>query len=216
MPLSYEFTPANVNDTVKLESVLDKALLDYSWLKPTHCIADRGYDSLSNHQAIHKRGIKPIIHIRKAINSTLHGDIYTTIGEPTCMGGNPMEYVRTDSTTGKHLYTCRPEGCHRLQMNLFPPTCRDWHWEDPNDNLRIISVVARASDEWKRMYKKRTVVERTFSSLKRSRLLGQHQYLTQSKIRAHVALSVLTYTATMLSRVLANDVENIRGMRLRV
>ena len=96
---------------------------------------------------------------------------------------------------------------------MFMSNCGDQHWENPEDNLRVISVVARASSEWKKMYRKRTIIERGFSSLKRSRLLDKHQYLTQRKIRTHAALSVLTYVATMLAHVLAGDVERIRRMR---
>ena len=70
----------------------------------------------------------------------------------------------------------------------------------------------------KEMYKKRTVVERTFSSLKRSQgCLIKHQYLTQGKVRAHIALSVLTYVGTMLVRESWLEMwKGMRQMRIRV
>ena len=169
---------------------------------------------MANHEVLVQQGIKPIIHIRKPINSKLHDDIYSTIGEPTCMGKKVMQWLRTDPKTGHHLYGCPPTGCHRKsQAFMFSMNCGDKHWENPADNLRVISVVARASPEWQEIYRKRTVIERGFSVMKRSRLLDQHQYLTQRKIRTHVALSMLTYVATMLAHVLAGDVEWIRRMR---
>lgn len=222
VPLTYTLTPANIGDTTEFKPVLDKAVADYRWFQPEYCIADRGYDSFKNHRAVLAKNIKPIIHIRRPTGAKpgkfhhLHHGIYSTIGEPTCVGGKVMDYKLTNPDTGDHLYQCPAGGCSRLQQKLFPPPCRDAHWESPKNALRVISTVARASDEWKRMYKKRTVVERTFSSLKRSRLLDQHQYLTQGKVRAHVALSMLTYVATMLAHTLAGDVEGIRWMRLRV
>ncbi len=197
--------------------VLQKTKKEYPWLQPTHFLADRGYDAISHHELLRRQGIKPIIHIRKPINSKLHDGIYTTLGEPTCMGKQAMEYVHTDPQTGHHLYRCPPAGCDRAtQKHMFLPNCGDSHWENPDDNLRVIGVVARASPEWKEMYKQRQVIERGFSSLKRSRLLDKHQYMTQKKLRAHVALSVLTYTATMLARVLAGDTARIRQMRIGV
>ena len=216
VPLSYIILPANRNDSPQLPRVVNEAQQIYSWLKPNYLLADRGYDAISNHKMLYREGIKPIIHIRKPINSRLHDGIYSTMGSPTCMGKKVMQWLRTDPQTGHHLYRCPPGGCQRKnQMRLFPQ-CQDSHWENPEDNLRVIGVVARESPEWKRMYRQRPVIERGFSSLKRSRLLDKHQHLTQGKIRTHIALSVLTYTATMMAHVLAEDVGRIRQMRVRI
>ena len=219
-PLSYRLRPANVNDTTELQPVYEKARKQYPWMKPEYLIADRGYDAAKHHKYLHSLGIKPIIHIRQTTGprrkDKLHHTIYSTMGAPTCMGGMEMEYLNTDPQTGKHLYQCPPGGCIRkLQGRLFPQ-CNDSHWEDPNDDIRVIGIVARASQEWEEKYKKRTVIERGFSSMKRSRLLNKHMYTEQSKIRAHVALATLTYAATMLGHMLAKDPDSIRRMRLRV
>lgn len=215
VPLHYVLLPANRNDSPQLPRVVKEARQVYPWLKPTHLMADRGYDATSNHETLVKQGIKPIIHIRKPINSKLHDDIYSTMGEPTCMGKKTMQWLRTDPKTGHHLYGCPPAGCHRkTQAHMFMMNCGDQHWEKPEDNLRVISTVARASPEWQDMYRKRPIIERGFSSMKRSRLLDKHQYLTQRKVRTHVALSILSYVGTMLAHVLAGDVENIRRMRI--
>ena len=215
VPLHYIILPANRNDSPQLPRVVNEASQVYPWLKPGYLLADRGYDALTNHETLVQMGIKPIIHIRKPINSKLHGGIYSTMGEPTCMGKKTMQWVRTDPSTGHHLYGCPPAGCHRKsQAHMFMMNCGDRHWENPEDNLRVISAVARASPQWKELYRKRPIIERSFSSLKRSRLLDNHQYLTQRKIRTHAALSVLTYVATMLAHVLAGDVERIRRMRV--
>ena len=214
VPLHYVLLPANRNDSPQLPRIVKEARQVYSWLKPQYLTADRGYDAQSNHEVLVQQGIKPIIHIRKPINSKLHGGIYSTMGAPTCMGKQTMQWLGTDPKTGHHLYGCPPAGCHRkTQAHMFMMNCGDQHWENPQDDLRVISVVARASPEWKELYRKRPVIERGFSSLKRSRLLDRHQYLTQRKIRTHVALSMLTYTATMMAHVLAGDVERIRHMR---
>ena len=214
VPLHYILLPANRNDSPQLPRVVKEARQVYPWLKPTHLLADRGYDAQSNHEVLVRQGITPIIHIRKPINSKLHGGIYSTMGEPVCAGKKVMQWLRTDAKTGQHLYRCPPAGCHRkTQAHMFLANCGDQHWEKPQDDLRVIGVVARTSPEWKQLYRKRPVIERGFSSMKRSRLLDQHQYLTQQKIRTHVALSMLTYVATMLAHVLAGDVARIRRMR---
>ena len=89
------------------------------------------------------------------------------------------------------------------------------HWEDPANNLRALGVVSRSDPQWRRLYRRRPVIERMFSSLKRSRLLDKHQYVRKRKIEAHVSLSVLTYLATMLARVQSGTLDRIRHMRVR-
>ena len=59
-------------------------------------------------------------------------------------------------------------------------------------------------------------IERFFSSAKRSRLLDKHQYVDMRKIEAHVALSMLTYLATMYARIEAGDADRMRHMRIQV
>ena len=86
---------------------------------------------------------------------------------------------------------------------------------NPEDNFRVIGVIPRRSAKWERLYRKRTVIERMFNSMKRSRILNRHQSLSMSKVVAHAALSTLTYLATMLARVEAGEVEKMRRMALR-
>ena len=129
-----------------------------------------------------------------------------------------MTYVRTDPDTGKHLYRCPAGGCERFKggkRNIFVQ-CDSSHWEEPNDDLRVIGVVARQSEQWKDLYKKRQGVERFFGTAKRSRLLNKYQYLTMQKVRSHIALSTLTYATTMLARTLVGDAEHMRHMRIRL
>ena len=218
-PLAFMLLPANKNDSPQLPKLLKKAQGLYPWFRPAHCAADRGYDSQANHRALIKAGSKPIIHIRKSrAEDKLHDGMYETMGAPVCGRDTPMEYVRTDAATGHHLYRCPPRGCIlKARSNGAVRYCdvRE-HWEDPMNNPRVISVVARASEEWKAMYRLRTVIERGFAVLKRCRLLDQHQYLTMRKVETHAGLSVLTYLATMLARVEAGDADRIRHMRLRL
>ena len=216
VPIYYRLYPANTSENIQLPPIVREAQETHEWLKPDYLIADRGYDSTANHKFLVKRGITPIIHIRRTPqNGGLHDGIYTTEGSPTCLGGKEMAYVRTDRETGKHLYRCPAGGCDRYDKSVFN-RCDDSHWEDPMDNLRVIGIVPRQSKTWRDLYLKRQGVERYFSSAKRSRLLDKHQYLTMRKVQTHVALSVLTYLATMYARIKAGDADSMRQMRIRV
>ena len=219
VPLAYVLLPANENDSPILPQVVSKAQQTYDWLRPEFLVADRGYDALSNHEFMVNRSITPIIHIRKPAHTKLHDGVYDAMGAPTCLGGRAMVYVRTDAETGKHLYQCPTEGCKKFKKgegkSIFA-RCSDSHWENPQDNLRVIGVVPRRSQLWRDLYRKRQGIERFFGSAKRSRLLNKNQYVTIQKLRTHVALSLLTYIATMYGRVKAGDSERMRHMRIRV
>ena len=217
VPLSYSILPANKSDSPQLSPAVRKTQETYAWLKPRFLLADRGYDSQKNHGFLVQRGITPIIHIRKPTNSTLHDGVYTTLGAPTCLGGKEMTFIRTDPQTGEHLYQCPAGGCTKFKAGKHIFTrCNDAHWEDPRDNLRVIGIVPRQSELWRGLYRKRQGIERFFSSAKRSRLLDKHQYNGMRKVQAHVALSVLTYLATMYARTKSGEPERMRHMRIRV
>ena len=84
------------------------------------------------------------------------------------------------------------------------------------DNLRVLGTVWRGSEEWRRHYAKRWSIERIFRSLKHSRGLEGHRVRGQAKIRLLASLSLLTYLATVLARIRADDFENLRTMRVKV
>ncbi len=217
-PLTHVVLPANKHDSPRLSPLTQKSQRTHPWLKPKHMLADKGYDSMSNHQFLVQRGIVPIIHIRKSSRGGLAGDVYHTSGVPACGDGKTkMVYLGTDPRTGHHAFRCPPAGCKLKSkssgaMIYCDPTP---HWEDPMNNLRVLGIVARASPQWRTLYKKRPIIERLFGSMKRTRLLDKHQYRGQRKIETHVILSVLTYLATMLVRARSGDMKRLRHMRIR-
>ena len=56
----------------------------------------------------------------------------------------------------------------------------------------------------------RPIIERMFSSLKRSRLLADHSCIGIGKVRLHVSLPLLTYSASMLARLRTRDYRRMR------
>ena len=85
-------------------------------------------------------------------------------------------------------------------------------WEE--DRLRKIGRLPRASRRWRRLYRKRTEIERMFGNLKQSRLLDSHQYMGLAKVSLHVGLSMLTFVATMLAHLRRDDHATMREMVL--
>ena len=174
-------------------------------------IGDRGYDALTNYQALDCRKILAVIGLRDTDRSSG----FTLRGEPSCLGGKVMEYVKTVDRR-EHVFRCSPGGCElrdaRPWLGRRCPQEYSVDWEE--DRLRKIGRLPRASRRWRRLYRKRTEIERMFGNLKQSRLLDSHQYMGLAKVSLHVGLSMLTFVATMLAHLRRDDHATMREMVL--
>ncbi len=213
-PLAWSVLPANANDSPQLPPLVDQIAVSCPGASVRYLMADRGYDGMPNYQYLHDRRIFAVIHMR----DTDHGEGLTdTKGRPKCLGNQPMEYVRTDRGKG-HLFRCNPDNGCPLQHTApwLGPRCNSEHYETwEGDGLRRIGRLPRASRRWARLYQHRTIVERMFSSLKRSRLLAQHSYLGIEKVSLHVSLSLLAYTGSMLARLRTGKYRDALDMAVR-
>ena len=217
LPLDFIVTPANQSDSTMLPTVVSEARTVLPWLRPRYLLADRGYDSEANHKALVRQRIIPIIHIRKPTRTELHHGIYTTLGEPTCIGKVGMDYQGTDPKTGSHLFRCPPDGCHLKDSKAGATRhCDSTVWENPAKNLRIVGIVPRASRLWKKLYAKRMSIERVFRSLKHSRGLEGHCMRGMRKILLQATMSVLTFQGTALARLRTGEPSEVRRMAVKV
>ena len=121
-----------------------------------------------------------------------------------------MEYVRSDPQKG-HLYKCRRDGCI-LRGRRGVRYCDTEVWEQPKSNLRTIGLVARYSPAWKELYGLRQSIERVFKGMKESRRLERHCVRGLEKVGLHARMSALAFQATVLTRVLSGEVEDMRWM----
>ncbi len=219
LPLYAVTRPANASDMVVMIEDLDACLRLYQMV-PRYFLADKGYDSLANILHLVNSGIIPVIAIRRPPKDEngrrLYDGIYDEDGRPVCLGGQPMEYVESYIEKG-HLFRCPESGCHLKDKVRFTRYCDDEHYEQlEGKSLRIIGLLPRCTDEYQRELAKRVIIERGFSSGKHSRLLDTHRYLNDAKVELHVAMSILSYLATALAHLKANDFAHMRHMRIRL
>ena len=86
VPIYGYVTTASRNDSPELPSLLNRAKLTHEWHQPEYVMADRGYDSRANHEAVKERGGVLICRARRKAHGALYEGIYTHEGVPTCLG----------------------------------------------------------------------------------------------------------------------------------
>ncbi|MXY46315.1 MAG: transposase [Chloroflexi bacterium] len=223
------FLPANESDTDQLIPLMSELLKMYPRLAPKYLLADKGYDSVGNCVWLDSKSIIPIIAVRRPREDNeenrrheieIEGPYGRYIQEVNfngylvCAGNRLMEYAGTDAERG-HLFRCAKGGCRLNKKTMFPIYCEGETWVKPEGKaLRVIGRIPQFTKRWKRLYRLRQTVERFFSSAKRSRLMNVQKYLTMGKVDMHAAMSVLSYGATMLARLLVGDYERMRHMRV--
>ena len=182
--------------------------------------ADAGYPALYNFQHIVSRGITPVIAVPKPkkdkeTGRRLHDGTYNKDGLPVCIGGRPWNF---GNWSGRRAPIPLPARglLSEEQDGLVALLRRQALRETGRQALRIMGVVHRASDEWKRIFQMRPAVERYFSSGKQSRLLDKHQYLGLERVGLHARMATLSYLLTSWGRLMAGDYANIRRMHIRL
>ena len=220
LPLAGIVLPANEGDGPQLPNVLAKVRRLHPQMKHKFGAADKAYAGQQRLKHLVEHGIIPVVAIPKPRKDEdgkrLFDGIYTEEGRPTCIGGEPMEYWGYDPDRG-HLFRCPGGGCALKHQVHWSTYCDCEVWEKPEGKLlRTIGILPRFTDEWKEIYRMRPAIERYFRSGKHSRLLDRHQYLGIAKVGLRVAIARLTYLATALARLKANDYAGMRHMTVRL
>ena len=211
VPLANIVTTAKESDTLTMPSLIEHAESQHSWFRPSAVIADRGYDSSANHNYLYARGMLPIILMR-GMKALAYQGLYTDMGEPTCLGRLPMEYIRSDEA-GRRLYRCQSSGCHLAKtVRWGTDVCNTELWHDPKEDLRFFGALRRDSPEWKALYVKRQAIERVFKSMKESRRLERHCVRGPRQVTLHAMMSTLAFQATVLVHLRAREPEWMRWM----
>ena len=203
IPLYGFTTTAKRHDSPELPRLLGQAVVSHPWLRPRYVLADRGYDSFSNHELAASHGATLICPARRLANDDLYEGIYTARGSQPVSGMVPMEYVRSEPGKG-HLYRCPPRKC-RLKDRKGVRYCHDSQWVNRRDNPRLFGPIRQGSAAWKALYRLRQAVERIFKSMKESRRLERHCVRGLKKISLQASMSTLGFAATFLVKLLAGE-----------
>ena len=201
IPISFKLTPANEADSKNALPLVDNV---YSFFdkKPSYWLMDKGYDATEIYQKIvEDYDGQAIIPINKRNMKTppvgFHDFKYT----PQCSGGHKMVYWGHDGNYNK--FRC-PHATGKLKCCHGQKWCSDSDYglvvkTKPSDNYRLVSLPHRGSKSWKKLYDKRTSVERVFSRLKETFNLENITNKGRKKAETHVKLNLIADLACKIA-----------------
>jgi IS5 family transposase len=221
LPVAFEVTAANENETNHLQPLLESLTKQHPELmtRTEAVVADAGYDSTSNCSfVLDKLKALPIIKMRlekgQSKDAPYHAatSLCNQLGTQLCEGGGAMAY---DGRDGDYLKWRCPLACGKIDKCQAFGRCSASKYgtvrkiaiaEDP----RRFPGLARESKKWVRLYRKRTAAERVNGRLKDFLLLDQLTVRGMNKVTAHVSIALLVMLAGAEAMVRADRLDQVR------
>lgn len=202
LPVDYEVTKASNSEVKETEKLLEKIKEKYpeKLEKCRYFLADKGYDSMELIEWLTTEGTAPVIDIRnmwkgdetKQFKDTdivydYKGKVYyiTDSGEKI-----ELVYKGYDKSRDSHRYGFHPK-YHDKRIFRIPLKT------DP----RIFTKVARNSKKWKRLYKKRTSIERVNGRIDRDFRFEKHTIRGLKKMKMFLTITFITQLALAKSKI---------------
>ena len=210
LPVAYELTKASEGEPTVAKRLI-QALFDSRAKSCHYLLADRGYDGAPLLNKIESKAIIPIIDIKNQWKidtpTKQYRDtdlVYTYNGEVSYVDERGKEialiYKGYDKVTDSLRYGFKPQ--HK-DSRIF----RIKREED----RRIFNKVARSSHKFKRIYKKRTAIERVNGRLDRDFLFETHTIRGKKKMNLFVTMAFLVMLAFAKRRIQENQLDHLNA-----
>jgi transposase, IS5 family len=212
IPLNFEVLPANVNECPRLPILLRDTKRLHPEFGVRYVMGDRGYDSRDNCKyVLYDLKALPIIKMRltQDKDAEFAGEICrcTELGTPICECGARMIYAGRD---GKYLKF----RCSRHSELLGCPSSISSYGRvlkiAITENERRWPGLWRESKKFKRLYKRRTSVERVNSRLKEHLCLDEQHVRGLAKTSVNVGLSLLVMVGGALAMARNKKLDRLR------
>lgn len=211
IPVAFSVTKASESEKTETKKLLEEIeKVHEEWLEECgYFLGDKGYDSSKIITWLEKKGITPIIDIR---NCWKDGEethqyrdtqlVYNYKGEVWYVEEDGTEtklsYKGYDKSTDSLRYGFKPQ---KHDRRIFRIKCEE--------DRRIFTSVARDSHKWKRLYKKRTGVERINGRVDRDYKFEKHTIRGLKKMTMFITVTFLVYMGMAKAKVLAGEKEHL-------
>lgn len=207
LPVEYTVTKASVGERDELKKHIE--MLNNEKVEKIETLsADKGYDGKTLITYLVNKGIKPIIDIRcqwrDGEKTKQYKDtdlLYTYDGKVSIIDENneniPLKYLGYDKVKNTLRY--------QHKSNVYSI--------DINYDKRIFTQIARDSKKWKRIYNKRTALERINGRFDRDFNLENHKIRGLKKATVLIDIMMIGMMAMAKGHILNNHPENIRKLK---
>ena len=205
LPIAYEVTQANKGEREQLLKLLKKLPKEHL-NSIEYLMADRGYDSIEMVQWLKRHDIKAIIDIRNLwrgektrqykdsdIVYTFDGKMYMVEDEKTM---KPMSYRGYDKKRDALRY--------EYKGKIYRIHCKE--------DERVFTQVARSSNKFKRLYKKRTSIERLNGRIDRDYVMEEHCIRGIEKVTLEMDTVMMMMLAVAKTRHKNGRIKDIRKL----
>ncbi len=208
LPIEYTVTKASVGERSQLKKHLEMLPIELTEKIET-LSADKGYDSKDMIETVKGYNIKPIIDIK---NSWKSGDtteqykntniVYTYDGKVSYVEETgeiiPMKYLGYDKVKNTLRYGHKGK-VYSIEINYNP---------------RIFTPIARDSKKWKRLYNKRTSLERINGRLDRDFNLENHKVRGLKKATVLIDIMMIGMLAMARGHIINKHPDKIRHLKI--
>ncbi len=211
IPVAFSVTKASNSEQTETKKLLKKIEKTHNeWLEGCrYFLGDKGYDSTKIILQLEGKGITPIIDIR---NCWKDGEethqyrdtnlVYNYKGTVWYVGedGKKTEllYKGYDKRTDSLRYGFKPQ---KHDRRIFRIKCEE--------DRRIFTPVARSSHKWKRLYKKRTGIERINGRIDRDYQFERHTVRGLSKMTMFLTVTLVIYMGMAKSKIEKGQTEQL-------
>lgn len=202
LPVDFRVTKASNSEVKELENMIrnrkkgQKEKLE----RCRYFLADRGYDSTKLIRCLSEEGIAPVIDIR----NLWKGDQTRQYKDTSLVydyKGN-VYYVpdRGEMIRLKHCGYDKSRDCHRYKFHPKYKDKRTFRISLSTDP-RIFTRVARDTGKWKRLYKKRTSIERINGRIDRDYEFEKHTIRGLEKMTMFLAMTFIVQLASAKTKI---------------
>jgi len=212
LPIWKKVTPANVSEQKVCDEMLEELNINRPWIlkEMNNLLADAGYDNgLRNKLLKEEYNINPIIDIRHLWKIDKMVEIEN---KPLAYNESGEVFYIKDILTGEYekliyLGYDKQRQCLRYGHEAKPKIYRI----PLKTDYRIFTPVARDSEKFKKLYKKRTEVERLNGRIDRDYMFNDHFIRGKKKLDMMLTLSFIIMLA-MAKGHIQNKKTNIRSL----
>ncbi len=211
MPVAFSVTKASNSEQKETEKLLEK--LEKEWKtflgQCKYFLGDKGYDSGKIIARLEANGISPIIDIRNCWKDGEETHQYRdtdlvynykgTVWHVEKDGSmTELLYKGYDKSTDSLRYGFKPQ---KHDKRIFRIKCEE--------DRRIFTPVARNSHKWKRLYKKRTGIERMNGRIDRDYRFERHTIRGLAKMTMFLTVTFLVYMGMAKGKIEGGQKENL-------